>query len=61
MFRKISDIIKTPDDKRTCLLILNDIEADLLNPSYINEDTASGRIGKLSRSSMKNLISRWKL
>lgn len=57
MFRKISDIIKTPDDKRTCLLILNDIEADLLNPSYINEDTASGRIGKLSRSSMKNLIS----
>ena len=57
MFNEISQILKTPDDQRLALKILNKIERDLQSNDKLENDISFGIINKLSMDSFKSLIS----
>lgn len=57
MFNALNAIIQTPDDKRTILSVLTDIEKSLQQTEELDKDMADGVINKLTSASIQNVIS----
>lgn len=56
IFKYLSKIIETPDQKRNALRIMTEIEQELQNYEFIERDIKNNYITKLDKHSIKNLI-----
>lgn len=56
MFKYLKDIAKTTDDERNIKKILENIEHELQKINVIDDDIKSGKINKLTKDTMYNII-----
>lgn len=56
MFTLINEMIKTPDDKRVALKILNDIERDLQKTETLTDDMDKSVVKPLTIDSIRNML-----
>ena len=57
MFNAVNDVIKTPNDKRNALKILNQIEKCLQDNETLSEDITKGIVKPLTIESMRKMLS----
>lgn len=56
IFNNLNEVIKTPDDKRLFLKVIDSIERNFQDQSIIDKDVESGYVKKLDKVSIENII-----
>ena len=56
IFNNLNEVIKTPDDKRLFLKVIDSIERNFQDQSIIDKDVEAGYVKKLDKVSIENII-----